>query len=168
MEIYLGQSLETLGSKLETDAVLAKQFQDNPLEALRGAGIPIVQCFALDPNALAQNAASPGLSAQSDTVAAHPPSEFVSGFWGAYFYVTSDEAKSLTVSRIVHLIRDAYSRLSPEQKEWIGPKLSGLELGMVLGIEVWKLMGQTCGGQRVQSFSVWPRGNAIWTPPVCA
>ena len=168
MEAYLGRSLETFGSKLETDAVLAKQFQENPIEALRSEGIPVAQYYTIDYNSIAQHAASPQASAQTDSAAAHPSSELVCGFWGAYFYITSAEARALTVSRITHLIRVAYDRLNPEEREWVGPKLSGLEVGMVVGIEVWKLMGQTCGGQRVQSYSAWPRQNFIWTPPVCA
>jgi hypothetical protein len=168
METYLGRSLETLGSKLATDAVLAKKFQDNPLETLRGEGIPVVQYYALDPSTLAQGGTSPGSTAEADAAAVHPPSEFVCNTWGAYFYITSEEAKRLTVSRVVELIREAYGRLSSEEQQWVGPKLSGLELGMVVGIEVWKLMGETCGRQRVHSFSMWPRTNSIWTPPLCA
>jgi hypothetical protein len=171
MEIYLGRSLETFGSKLETDAILAKQFQENPLEALRSEGIPVAQYYALDHNAVAQAASGTELAthADDDAVAAvHPPSEFVSGFLGAYFYVTSEEARALTVSRALQLIREAYDRLSPEQKEWIGPKLHGLEIGMVAGILVWVTVGQTCGAQRVMTFSAWPRQNFVWTLPVCA
>jgi hypothetical protein len=171
MEAYFGRTLETFGTKLEKDAILAKQFQENPVEALRSEGIPVAQYYALDYNAVAQAAAaaSPQAAAQPATTAtAHPPSEFVCGFWGVYFSITTAEAKALTVLKIHELIQKAYAQLSPEEKEWVGPKLSGLELGMVAGIEIWKLMGQTCGGLRVQSFSSWPRYNVVWTPPVCA
>jgi hypothetical protein len=162
MEMYLGRTLETFGSKLEQDATLAKLFQENPVEALRSEGIPVVQYYALAPAPVEQPARDEA------AVAANYPSQFTFSFWGAYFSITSAEAKALTVGKIYHLIQEAYNRLSLEQRDWVAPKLSGLELGMVAGIEVWKLMGQTCGGKRVESFSIWPKQNPVWTPPVCA
>jgi hypothetical protein len=84
----------------------------------------------------------------------------------AYFSVSSEECRRLTFSAIPVLIHEAFSRLSPEEKDWVEAKLSGLEAGMAIGIEVWKALGRDCRN-RVECLSLWPRWNPLWAPPLC-
>jgi hypothetical protein len=84
----------------------------------------------------------------------------------AYFTVSSEECRRLTFSAIPVLINEAFSRLSPAEKDWVEAKLSGLETGMAVGIEVWKALGRDCRN-RVECLSLWPRWNPLWAPPLC-
>lgn len=85
----------------------------------------------------------------------------------AYFSVTSEECRRLTFSAIPVLINEAFNRLSPEERDWVEAKLSGLEAGMAVGIEVWKALGRDCRN-RVECLSLWPRWNPLWAPPLCS
>ncbi|HEY4565370.1 MAG TPA: hypothetical protein VIJ36_20510 [Thermoanaerobaculia bacterium] len=159
MSSQQAQRFESFAARVEKDPALAKRFEDNPGRTAYDEGVFV------GPLAVEANLPRGEVSAAIVAEAASHPSGFAFDDVAASFYLTGKEASLLTLESIGRLIRQAYDRLSEEQKSWVDWKLDGLEAGMVAGILVWKLLGRTCPNGLVVSSSLWPRYNPLWTPP---
>lgn len=161
MDSQQTRRFESFAARLDAEPELAQRFQQSPGATLSAEGV-LVGPVAAEAGLLLEPA-----PASMVTDAASHRSEFTFTNQGVFFWVTSKEASVLTIGGCGQLIREAYDRLSDEQKEWVQRKLDGLEAGMVIGILVWKEVGRSCPNRLVYTFSYWPRWNPLWTPPTC-